>query len=297
MGFLEKVRHYYRVAAILLLNTVILLVALNLVLFVVFKVRDAYFPDFYRISKWGTEHLDRIYPDLSREEINDLLRETWSRPYVYEPFTQFKERPYKGKYLNVSEDGFRITKNPGPWPPDEKYFNVFLFGGSTTFNYGVPDHQTIASHLQDFVAAAGLEKESRVYNFGRAHYYSTQERLLFEKLITVGFIPDMAVFVDGLNDFYRYKDELAFAYELEELFEMQNGSTLYVLNRLPLTRAIVAMKARLFRFFVRDGAGRDRWETPHNIEEITRSVIDRYLRRSEERRVGKECRSRWSPYH
>jgi len=102
--------------------------------------------------------------------------------------------------------------------------------------------------------------------------------LLFEKLITVGFIPDMAVFVDGLNDFYRYKDELAFAYELEELFEMQNGSTLYVLNRLPLTRAIVAMKARLFRFFVRDGAGRDRWETPHNIEEITRSVIDRYLR-------------------
>ena len=26
-------------------------------------------------------------------------------------------------------------------------------------------------------------------------------------------------------------------------------------------------------------------------------VLDRYLPRSEERRVGKECRSRWSPYH
>ena len=28
-----------------------------------------------------------------------------------------------------------------------------------------------------------------------------------------------------------------------------------------------------------------------------RELIDRYRSRSEERRVGKECRSRWSPYH
>ena len=27
------------------------------------------------------------------------------------------------------------------------------------------------------------------------------------------------------------------------------------------------------------------------------TVIDEILNRSEERRVGKECRSRWSPYH
>ena len=30
------------------------------------------------------------------------------------------------------------------------------------------------------------------------------------------------------------------------------------------------------------------WLTPHIMEDTTRS---------EERRVGKECRSRWSPYH
>ena len=29
-----------------------------------------------------------------------------------------------------------------------------------------------------------------------------------------------------------------------------------------------------------------------NVLEVTQSVL-----RSEERRVGKECRSRWSPYH
>ena len=31
--------------------------------------------------------------------------------------------------------------------------------------------------------------------------------------------------------------------------------------------------------------------------EVLRGYADRLLARSEERRVGKECRSRWSPYH
>ena len=31
---------------------------------------------------------------------------------------------------------------------------------------------------------------------------------------------------------------------------------------------------------------------------LDKKMIDRYIEiRSEERRVGKECRSRWSPYH
>ena len=30
---------------------------------------------------------------------------------------------------------------------------------------------------------------------------------------------------------------------------------------------------------------------------ITRPALSQHLHRSEERRVGKECRSRWSPYH
>jgi len=30
---------------------------------------------------------------------------------------------------------------------------------------------------------------------------------------------------------------------------------------------------------------------------VSASTLDEGLRRSEERRVGKECRSRWSPYH
>ena len=70
------------------------------------------------------------------------------------------------KYINVDENGFRMTKNQGPWLPSPKYFNVFLFGGSTTFGYGIPDHQTIASYLQEFLSIVPLGKEARVYNFG-----------------------------------------------------------------------------------------------------------------------------------
>ena len=37
----------------------------------------------------------------------------------------------------------------------------------------------------------------------------------------------------------------------------------------------------------------------HNVERARFPVIDvhNHVNRSEERRVGKECRSRWSPYH
>ena len=39
-------------------------------------------------------------------------------------------------------------------------------------------------------------------------------------------------------------------------------------------------------------------QTPASIgERLMALIIDYFLIRSEERRVGKECRSRWSPYH
>ena len=40
---------------------------------------------------------------------------------------------------------------------------------------------------------------------------------------------------------------------------------------------------------------RDQIDTPEYL--IRKTQIDSEILRSEERRVGKECRSRWSPYH
>src|SRR3712207_774447 len=56
-------------------------------------------------------------------------------------------------------------------------------------------------------------------------------------------------------------------------------------------------------FYDIEVAGRMTDEDLPRIEERMREIVDRDLRiereeiRSEERRVGKECRSRWSPYH
>ena len=33
------------------------------------------------------------------------------------------------------------------------------------------------------------------------------------------------------------------------------------------------------------------------LDGVTHKMLSNQLKRSEERRVGKECRSRWSPYH
>src|SRR5256885_17134260 len=67
--------------------------------------------------------------------------------------------------------------------------------------------------------------------------------------------------------------------------------------------------ANAFRRFDRDGASPQPWpwlygdamavppaDTPRQHAALTATQL-RMLDRSEERRVGKECRSRWSPYH
>ena len=42
----------------------------------------------------------------------------------------------------------------------------------------------------------------------------------------------------------------------------------------------------------------NKWEKGTSYPDITiLPALARILERSEERRVGKECRSRWSPYH
>ena len=37
--------------------------------------------------------------------------------------------------------------------------------------------------------------------------------------------------------------------------------------------------------------------TVTEVAKQIKTIVDEGLQRSEERRVGKECRSRWSPYH
>jgi hypothetical protein len=222
-----QISKVYSSLALMFFNISIVFIIFNLFLFLFYTVIDrdnSSERDNPVIAKYGEESLKAIYPEMTRDAIDELLRETWSRHYVYEDFTLFKEAPYSGLYVNVSEHGFRVTKNQGPWPPESDRFNIFLFGGSTAFGYGVSDDQTIASYLQDVLSDKQVWMDIAVYNFGRGSYFSHQERILYEKLLMSGYRPDLVIFLDGFNDFYLLDGKPAHSDRLKHVFLGDNNS-------------------------------------------------------------------------
>lgn len=269
----ENLTRGYSFIAVLILNTLVFFVVLNLIAHIVLSVIETIGGGDPVTEKYGAENIKKVYPELAAEEVKELLRETWSRPYVYEPFTQFKERAFEGKYVNVSPAGYRVGANQGTWPPIRDEFNVFLLGGSTTFGYGLSDAHTIGSYLQGALRDK-LGKKINVYNFGRGFYFSSQERILFESLISQGHIPNLVIFIDGLNDFYHYDGRPLYTDRFEN----------YVNKGLP--KSSVAAKLPIVRLFFellhadeeglkeRDsGAIKARYDDPA----ILSGVVERYI--------------------
>jgi hypothetical protein len=163
------------------------------------------------------ERLQMRYIDRFQGELKpyipkwfDIAAEEWpafrkeyskaeSGSHIYESFVEFRHPVVSGRYINIDAAGFRHGKDQGPWPLSAEFLNIFFFGGSTALNVG-PDWTTIASYLQADLNRHNLEKPVRIYNFGRGSYFSTQERILFQQLLLDGHIPDMAIFLDGVND-------------------------------------------------------------------------------------------------
>lgn len=202
------------------------------------------------VARHGIERVAAAYPGWRREDLLVLLDES-ERAFEneYEPFTEFRPKPLRGRYFNVGPEGLRRVRDQGPWPPDPAAVNVFVFGGSTTFGVGAPDDQTIPSYLGERLARAACGAPIRVYNLGRPAYYSAQERILFERLLVAGRVPRLAVFVDGLNEFYIWPRPLAadvLRTALEGTFERGVAGRVHeLLEALPLVRGARALRARL----------------------------------------------------
>lgn len=242
----------YKTVGLVAWNTIILFILLNSTLYLAFWVRDSWSSG-GKLSEIEREHRmetwKAVYTDLQPDQIRQLLAETWRRPQIYAPLVEFRERPYTGKYVNVSEAGYRQTKDQGPWPPDREAYNIFLFGGSTAFAYGVSDDETMASYLQDALRRAS-GRAVRLYNFGVGSYFSSQERVLFSELLIRGLRPDMALFLDGVNE--PLFDEPAHTPQLRKHFDVANDHTrpkeIAILPpwvaRLPMMRAIDFVQRR-----------------------------------------------------
>lgn len=145
--------------------------------------------------------LAAIYPGWSRARVAALIEETRGRSLRFDPWTQFREKPFAGTFTHVEEPGFRRIAEQGPWPMDGGAQNVWVFGGSTTFGYGLPDEATVPSHLQRALRSRFPGLRIQVYNFGQGFFYSGQELALFTSLLTGGARPPrLALFVDGINE-------------------------------------------------------------------------------------------------
>lgn len=150
-----------------------------------------------------------ITPDRAREwyalDSADEVKPMWDEFYragaEFESYVHFRSRPLDGRYYGTTPAGYRRVHENGPWPIAPANFNVFFFGGSTSFGVG-PYWASVASYLQSALNGTGtIGKPVKVYNFGRSGYQSSQEVILLGRLVAAGHRPDLVVFLDGLNDF------------------------------------------------------------------------------------------------
>ncbi|MFA5260234.1 MAG: hypothetical protein WC450_03280 [Candidatus Omnitrophota bacterium] len=285
-GF-SKFIQAYKSLAVILLNTVFLAGILYAVFSGVFFIRDNLSkkahpaPQNY-VSRTYGKTLKIAYPHLKEDDLDRLLEESWMRPFQYEPFTQFKEGPLQGVFINVRPEGFRVTRPQGPWPPVPEHYNIFLFGGSTTFNYGLADSQTIATSLQNALRQQYPGRNINVYNFGRGYYYSSQEMILFMRLMAKEYVPDMAVFIDGYNEFIFYQDRPYFSEEFSRYLQNPRQSSLKTVLKNYLAQGPVGRMLRK-KAPVKSKAHQE-WDNKayekavyQHKEEISQVVMKQYL--------------------
>lgn len=272
-NILRKSAEFYRTLAVILLNTVLVFVVINLVIDGVGDLKEYLrrrsverTEAAFGYSGWR-EPLAGIYPGLSKTEVDNLTRESRRVQLEYEPFTQFKEKACSGEYVNVDANGFRKVKDQGPWPISQAYYNIFLFGGSTSFGYRVADDQTIASHMQEILNRKSGQTV-KVYNFGRLSYFSSQERILMEKLLIAGHIPQAVLFIDGLNDFAHPAGVPVFTHQLSAFMQESSESRLLkLLGELPIVKV-----------FSCPPHGREISIRKDDTAVLLRAVLERYLR-------------------
>ena len=197
-------------------------------------------------SAYPSVDFSRIYPNLSPDEIDLLQRECFSVRFAYAPFVQFQPMPVAKRFVKVSEAGYRMSGKDQPWPPRNSDFVVFVFGGSTTFSYCLRDEETVVAALERELNGVLPGQKVQCYNFGRGFYFSTQERILFESLVQGGYVPDMAIFIDGLNDFYYADGKPALTESLDKFMapDLPPASRLRISTEAEKTTAVLAVLDR-----------------------------------------------------
>jgi len=163
--------------------------------------------------------MHRMDKDQALAFFKEFDRMGQDETFIYQPWVGFSERVFHSPRLNVDDVKPMPTRRTvqGSSRPGGRPLTIWTFGGSTTFGWGVPDDETIASHLSAILAHGLPNRTVTVTNQGHSYYYSSQELALFQILLRRGDRCDVAVFLDGLND--------SFAYSLKDVPEFTSRMT------------------------------------------------------------------------
>jgi hypothetical protein len=224
---LARLSGWYTQGAILLANTLLLLLLVTLFSYAYYALRWRHPAPVYS-SFLRPQALHRMSADQAARFFKEFDRMGEAETFIFQPWVAFSERVFHSEKLNVdvaSPLPLRRTRNVSgrSGPP----LVIWAFGGSTMFGWGVPDDQTIASHLANALSRALPQRSVSVINHGHAFFFSSQELALFEMLLRRGEKCDVAVFLDGLNDAFQYgrEDIPAFTDRMRAAFEKDSLRT------------------------------------------------------------------------
>jgi lysophospholipase L1-like esterase len=255
MKFLQKTYDVFIIRlgelTIFIFITIIIILLFELISWNILNIRNK----IVRNPQYEDNELEISYKTKDIDSIKKMLSETWGRNPMYrrEPFVEFVEKKYPGKYVTISPYGFRNVKDQETHFLNRNKYNIFVFGGSTTFGYGVNNNETIPSYLQELLNKR-YNNNIAIYNFGCGCHYSSQERIWFEQFIVNGIIPDMVIFIDGLNDFYysNMKDKSNFSDRIVFIGDISiiNIIVINIVNKSPTITLFREIVNKLYR---RDG--------------------------------------------
>ncbi len=262
-------------------NTLILLLIANLVLAVIYSIKDKSAPRKSGLTGQGpltpSGHFYQSGPAvdngkrtpsnltvfdfnayegvMSEPEISRMLDEFYDeaqRGVEYQAWVQFSHRVVDGEFLTIGLDpngtAIRDTPTNPPLPADgEKPIEIFVFGGSTTYGVGVPDQHTWPSYLSQILnekaKATGLGVPVTVTNYGRLGYYPTQELHFIIDVLRSGQRPELVIFMDGVN-LGSFDDTPDWTRVFQQRFEEAQHGTTGFWPRLPMSRAATSIRNR-----------------------------------------------------
>jgi len=279
---MQRLRAFYLSCAILLLNTLVLFVALNLLLGAAYAIKDwrrkpvaSYSgPLFredgapidtgkrtdYQLNWFDFKACQELEPEYAGEVLDDF-HALAEKGFLYQPWVQFSEPPFVGKRVSIQTDewGFpmRGTVNP-PKQDGKRTLRIIALGGSTTFGYNVSDEHTwpsaLSSNLNARGRSQGLDAQIEVLNYGRGHFFSSQELVLLIDLLKSGHRPSLVIFMDGVNEEHgidtpHFTPEVRKAFEKaqhrEATSERERLASSGLLRKLPMVRLARSLGNRL----------------------------------------------------